>query len=169
MTNVVDTQADHRQRVLRALGVTLYGLRGRFRPDQGVTPADEAASMSMTAAADGAAACVLVLPGDCDARQRTQVEHIMQALGGVFAQAVQVGVAGGELTAEVPPAHAYLAFGEAQARALGRSLSSDAVNQAQVVLLDAPEALFDAAGKRRLWQAVGGLRRHWHDRAGRLE
>lgn len=165
MMATVNARTDHRQRLLRALGVTPYGLRARFRPDQdGVDAGDAVLATPSTTSAD-ASACVLILPGDCNARDRAHVQQIMQALGGVFAQAPQVDVDADQLQSSPPHARAYLAFGEAQARALGRSLPVDVMAQAEVLLLDVPGALRKADGKRRLWQAVGGLRRHWRTMA----
>lgn len=153
MAATMPAPIDHRRRVLRALGVTAYGLRVEFRAD-----ADAGAGESTEATAT----CVLVMPGDCGARERQRVEQVMQALGGLFAEAAQVEVMAGELPS-VPAARAYLAFGTAQAHALGRTLSTDVMAAAEVLLLDAPDALATAAGKRRLWQAVSGLRRLWRD------
>lgn len=163
MAATMPSPIDHRRRVLRALGVTPYGLRARFRADVGEsTDADDRATSPGASAVDATAACVLVMPGDCGARERQRVAQVMQALGGLFAEAVQVEVTAGELPS-VPSARAYLAFGTDQAHALGRALSTEVMAAAEVVLLDAPDALATAAGKRRLWQAVGGLRRLWRD------
>ncbi|HEX7338351.1 MAG TPA: hypothetical protein VF271_00285 [Rhodanobacteraceae bacterium] len=147
---------EHRQHVLRALGVTPY----RLRREMAARSTTETAA---TAAGDGPAACVWILPSGCDARQSALLEHIKHALGPVFAQAAQIEVVGDELATQPPAARAYLALGEAQARALGRVLSVDVMARAEVVLLDRPDALLRAEGKRRLWQAVAGLRRRWLD------
>jgi len=165
MAATVPSPIDHRRRVLRALGVTPYGLRARFRADAGESTDagnDNSASAPRAPAVEVTASCVLVMPGDCGVRERQRVERIMQALGGLFARAVRVEVTAGELPS-VPSARAYLAFGTDQAHALGRALSTEVMAAAEVVLLDAPDALATAVGKRRLWQAVGGLRRLWRD------
>jgi|SRR5699024_1733866 len=152
MHAAVPTPGRQRRRILRALDVTPYVLRA-------ASPAAEVPAR--TSADDATIACVLVLPENCSARQQRAVTGAMQALGDAFAQAPQVVVAGGELRDPAPPASAYLAFGDAQARALGRRLSADIMARAEVLLLDEPQVLLTGAGKRRLWQAVSGLRRHW--------
>ncbi len=143
------TSADrrhHRERVLRALGVTPLGLRRRLASDH-ATPGAAAASHT----------CVLVLPQQCDARQRALLDRIMRVFGPGFARASRVVVTAGELAPPLPPADAYLAFGPAQARALDQC----APGEAEVLSLDPPAALFDAAGKRRLWEALRALLRRW--------
>jgi len=61
---------------------------------------------------------------------------------------------------QVPRAPAYLVFGQAQAHALGRALTAEAMHDAHIVLADAPaEILAQAAAKRRLWLAMRTLRR----------
>ncbi len=149
---------EHRQRVLHALGVTTYVLRAR--PGDARTPA------SATVPDAAACRCVLVLPEGATEDQQHFLDRVMQALGGDFAGARRVVVTAGELHGPVPEASAYLAFGEAQARALGRSLPAVTAAAAEVLLLDEPQALRGGDGKRRLWQAVRGLRRHWRDTAG---
>ncbi len=149
----------HRRRLLQALGVVPYVLRGRVQEEP------QAAAETRHARV-GPAVCVLVLPAECGARPSRLIEQAMRALGAGFAGAPSVRVVDGGIGAPVPQAQAYLAFGEAQARALGRTLSRDVVAAAQVVLLDPPQAMLVAEGKRRLWQAVAGLRRHWRTRDG---
>lgn len=150
--------ADHRQRILQALGVMPLALRRR----QAAT-AEPPENRIMGAV--GSTPCVLVMPEGGNERQQRLVTRAMQALGGGFARAPRVVVKAGELDEPVPPASAYLAFGDAQARALGRSLPTAVMAAAEVLLLDEPHILLEAAGKRRLWQAVGGLRRHWRKTA----
>lgn len=151
---------DHRQRVLRALGVTPYVRRARHGMVDDA-PAGGVVNPAVPQAVAGSCPCVLVLPEGCTQRQQHLVTRVMRALGEGFAQAPRVIVTGGELHQPVPPASAYLAFGESQARALGRSLPAAVMAAAEVLLLDDPHALLQADGKRRLWQAIGGLRRHW--------
>ena len=52
-----------------------------------------------------------------------------------------------------------VAFGQAQAHALGRELPSAVLNAAQIVLADEPAVLLAGAAKRRLWTALRQLRR----------
>lgn len=161
MTMIAPARMDHRQHVLRALGVTPYGLRARFGPSHAQSDPG-----GTTAAHGEAASCVLVLPDHCDARQRTLLDRIVQALDRWVVPVERLGVAGGELATPAPRADVYLAFGEAQARALEQALPAAALAQAQVLQLDAPADLFRAAGKRRLWQAVRGLHQRVPDMPG---
>lgn len=149
--------AGRRQHILRALGVTPYVLRGRREAD--VLPAASEGDRA------GPVSCVLVMPEGCTERLQRLVMRVMQALGDGFAGAPRAVVKAGDLDAPVPTASAYLAFGETQARALGRSLPAAVMAAAEVLLLDEPQALLEAGGKRRLWQAVSGLRRHWRETA----
>ncbi|HEX7341110.1 MAG TPA: hypothetical protein VF269_02420 [Rhodanobacteraceae bacterium] len=155
MTVTAAVDANHRQRILHALGVTMYALRGNCRP----MSAGDSAIAAPPWPATGPGTVALVLPEGVTARERGQVDRIMQALGGAFVQAPGLVVTAGELPAPVPPATVYLVFGKAQAQALGRGLDTDVMAQAEVLLLDSPDRLFQAEGKRRLWQALGGLRR----------
>ena len=91
----------------------------------------------------------------------------MHGFGAAFARAPRVEVVEGRVDGDVPTARAYLAFGEAQARALGVALNAETMAVADVILLDPPEQLLQAAGKRRLWSAINALRRRWRQaRAG---
>lgn len=142
----------HRIRVLRALGVTPWVRR---MPD---TPARDAAALVAQDVA--AASCVVLLPADCPARELDLLGRALAACGSALARAGRILVRDGQPLAEVPSARVYLAFGEAQAHALGRQLSAEAMRQAQVVLADAPsQVLAGGAGKRRLWAALRQVRR----------
>lgn len=153
---------DHRQRILQALGVMPLALRRRQATM--VEPPENHAMGTI-----GSTPCVLVMPEGGTERQQRLVMQAMQALGGGFARAPRMTVKAGELDEPVPPASAYLVFGESQARALGRSLPTAVMAAAEVLLLDEPQTLLEAAGKRRLWQAVSGLRRHWRETAQTTE
>lgn len=144
-----------RAQVLRAMGVTLYRLR-----DAGpAAPADSAPTPVAIAPAPVHAQCVLVLPAGCTSRQMDLVGRAMAAFGAAFARAPRMMAVDDELPAPIPAAAAYLAFGEAQARALGRALPAATMAYAQVALLDEPAQLSAADGKRRLWNALKTLRR----------
>lgn len=145
----------HRQRLLRALGVVPYVLR---------RGGDEPVSAVVSVA--GSAVCVLVLPEACGRRESDLIERAMTRLGRGFQPAVRVSVADGQLSDEVPHVGLYLAFGEAQAQALGRALPGKVVEAAEVILLDSPEALFRPEAKRRLWQSTGHWRRTRHGARG---
>lgn len=142
----------HREQVLRAMGVTVYRLRD-------ATSAAAADAPAGVVPAPVHATCVLVLPAGCTPRQLDLVGRAMTAFGAAFARAPRIEVVDGEVAVAVPVATAYLAFGEAQARALGRVLPAAAMAAAQVALLDVPARLSDAAGKRGLWNAMKALRR----------
>jgi hypothetical protein len=146
--------ADHRARVLRALGVTPWQRRA--------APAAVTAGEPEYATADMAAnvACVVVLPQDCSARELDLVGRALNASGAALARAARVTVSGGQLAAGVPEAQAYLVFGEAQAHALGRALPAAVMHQAQIVLADEPALVLTSAdAKRRLWNALRSVRR----------
>ncbi len=147
-----------RDRRLHALGVTPYVLRGRRPAD--VTDAVEAPVEASTGAASSAVLpCTLLLPATCTPRELDRIGRILHAFGADFARAPRVQVPAGGLREAPPSARAYLAFGEAQARALGQMLSAAAMRDAEVVLLDAPGALGQGAAKQRLWLAMKALQR----------
>lgn len=141
-----------REQVLRAMGVTVYRLRD-------VVPAAVGDAPAGVAPVPVRATCVLVLPAGCTPRELDLVGRAMTAFGPAFARAARVEVVDGEVAVAIPAATAYLAFGEAQARALGRALPAAAMAAAQVALLDVPARLSGAAGKRGLWNALKALRR----------
>lgn len=143
----------HRGRVLRALGLTPW--QRRQVADVEALVADEAPP-SAAASAD----CVVLLPAGCDARELDLLGRALTSGGSALARAARVKVQPGEEEIAVPQARAYLACGEAQAHALGRSLPMQVTAQAQIVLVDEPARLLgDAAAKRRLWIALRTLRR----------
>lgn len=147
--------ASHRDRVLRALGVTPWVRRvPADLPMLIAEPAQPAADL------DGGVACVVVLPEGCSTRELDLLGRALNACGATLARAARVTVRGGQLAGDVPEARAYLVFGEAQAHALGRTLPAAAMHQAQIVLADEPAlVLTDAGAKRRLWSALRSLRR----------
>ncbi|MEO8778460.1 MAG: hypothetical protein ABI389_07280 [Rhodanobacter sp.] len=141
----------HRLQVLRALGLTPWVRRATVAaPVPDIAPPSDGEKVP----------CVVILPEHCTVRELDLLGRALSATGAWLARAARVRVKSGELTAEVPPARAYLVFGEAQAHALGRALPAAAVNQALVVLADEPAlVLGSAAAKRRLWNALRSLRR----------
>jgi hypothetical protein len=148
--------ADHRARVLRALGVTPW--QRRAAPAAVAAGGPEHAAAAPDVAAN--VACVVVLPQDCSARELDLVGRALNACGAVLARAARVTVSDGQLAAGVPEAQAYLVFGEAQAHALGRTLPAAAMHRAQIVLADEPALVLTSAGaKRRLWNALRSVRR----------
>jgi hypothetical protein len=147
--------AAHRARVLRALGVTPWVRRS-------VTPGPVEAAADRLAS-DGAIGfgprCVVVLAEDEGERELGLLDRALESAGPALAQAARVAAHDGQLV-DVPPAEAYLVFGEAQAHALGRTLAAEVLQRAQIVLVDPlPTLLCDPAAKRRLWMALRGLRR----------
>lgn len=146
------TQADHRGRVLRALGVTPWVRRD--------VPLAEPTAAVVVAEPDGPVTCVVVLPDGCDARQLDLVGRALTACGAALARAARLVVRDGQLAPPVPEAQAYLVFGEAQAHALGRVLPATVMHRAQIVLVDEPSlVLRSAEAKRRLWNALRSVRR----------
>lgn len=148
--------ASHRDRVLRALGVTPWVRRAM--PD--LLPGLAESNPLMMDAAAGIA-CVVVLPEGCSTRELDLLGRALNACGAMLARAARITVSDdGQLGGNVPVARAYLVFGEAQAHALGRALPAAAMNQAQIVLADEPaQVLTSASAKRRLWNALRSLRR----------
>ena len=145
----------HRDRVLRALGLTPWVRR--TLPD---LVARTVESNPLMADADSGVVCVVVLPEGCSTRELDLLGRALNACGATLARAARVTVSGGQLAADLPEARAYLVFGEAQAHALGRSLPAAAMHQAQIVLADEPALVLTSAGaKRRLWSALRSLRR----------
>jgi hypothetical protein len=150
--------ASHRARVLQALGVTPWVRRAATGDAPAVT---EPAQAVDTAVDNGAGvACVVVLPEGCSTRELDLLGRAFSAFGALLARAARVTVSGGHLAANVPEARAYLVFGEAQAHALGRTLSPTVMQRAQIVLADEPALVLTRAdAKRRLWSALRSLRR----------
>lgn len=147
--------AGHRDRVLRALGVTPWVRRTARELQVGAIEPNP--PMADTAAG---VACVIVLPEGCSTRELDLLGRALNACGAALARAARVMVRGGQLAGDLPEARAYLVFGEAQAHALGRTLSAVAMHQAQIVLADEPALVLTSAGaKRRLWSALRSLRR----------
>jgi len=147
--------ASHRDRLLRALGVTPWVRRA---PAGSSAPAAE--SVPFAAASGSGVACVVVLPEACSTRELDLLGRAFNACGAALARAARVTVQAGQLAGNVPEARAYLVFGEAQAHALGRALPAAVMHKAQIVLADEPALVLTSAGaKRRLWSALRSLRR----------
>ncbi len=148
--------ANQRVRVLRALGVTPWVQRvERSVP---VTNAVEPVLPTHDLAVG--VACVVVLPEGGSTRELDLLGRLLNACGTTLARAARVRVVGGQLTADVPHARAYLVFGEAQAHALGRTLPAAVMHRAQIVLADELTLVLTTAdAKRRLWSALRNLRR----------
>lgn len=150
--------ADRRERVLHALGVTPWVLRETSAVSADL--AGPAQRESTVADAPAGAVCVVVLPEGCSARELDLLGRALNACGATLARAARVTVSAGQLAADVPQAKAYLVFGEAQAHALGRNLPAAVLHRAQIVLADEPAlVLTSAAAKRRLWNALRSVRR----------
>ncbi|MDO1528269.1 hypothetical protein QMK61_05415 [Fulvimonas sp. R45] len=144
------TQAAHRARLLRALGVTPW--RRRAAP---AVPERESSVAAMPAAEPD---CVVLLPAGCAPRELDLLGRAFLAFGPRLARAARIEVGAAPLQA--PRARAYLALGEAQAHALGRDLPAEWLHQAHVVLADTPAVVLAGGdGKRRLWSALRALRR----------
>ena len=147
--------ASHRDRVLRALGVTPWVRRAASDLPAGIVESNPLLADTVIGVA-----CVVVLPEGCSTRELDLLGRALNACGATLARAARVTVSGGQLAADLPEARAYLVFGAAQAHALGRSLPAAAMHRAQIVLADEPAlVLTSAAAKRRLWSALRSLRR----------
>jgi hypothetical protein len=144
--------AAHRTRVLRALGVVAWRRRA-------VAGAMESAAAVSVVGEVGSADVVIVLPPGCAVRELDLLGRALYALGPQLARAARIEASDSDAM-QVPRAKAYLVFGQAQAHTLGRALPADVMRDAHIVLADAPaELLTQAAAKRRLWQALRGVRR----------
>lgn len=144
----------HRTRVMQALGLVPW--QRRQAPPPAVV--EEDASV-VPAGMD--AACVVLLPDGCGTRELDLLGRALNSAGATLARAARLPVRAGQGELDVPVARAYLACGEAQAHALGRSLPMQVTAQAQIVLVDEPARLLrEATAKRRLWIALRTLRRH---------
>lgn len=103
---------------------------------------------------------MVILPEVCSTRALDLLGRAFNACGAPLARAPRIRARGGELAGDVPEARVYLVFGDAQAHALGRALSSVVMNQAHILLADDPALVLTNAGaKRRLWSALRSLRR----------
>ena len=146
--------AGHRARVLRALGLTPWQRR------HGAGGGEAATTDEAPIAAGAHADCVVLLPAVCGARELDLLGRALISSGAALARAARVRVQPGAAEIAVPQARAYLACGEAQAHALGRSLPMQVTAQAQIVLVDEPLRLLgESSAKRRLWIALRTLRR----------
>ena len=135
--------ASHRERVLRALGVTPWVRRvSASRPD-GMAQPDLASSA--VPGTTGGCDCVVILPAGCSTRELDLLGRALSAGGAMLARAARLTVSDGQLAANVPEARAYLVFGEAQAHALGRGLPAAALHRAQIVLADEPALVLTRA------------------------
>lgn len=153
MTVQAQASAMHRERLLRALGVTPWVRRGSGQP----SIQEESLAANATPGMPGD--CVVLLPAGCSPRELDLVGRALMGYGPVVARAPRIEVSNGQLPAP-PVARAYLVFGEAQAHALGRELPAAVLSRAHIVLADEPAGvLASAAGKRRLWNALRSLRR----------
>lgn len=147
-----------RARVLHALGITAWQRR-MPQPAHAASTPESLVPSPAGGPMPASSACVVVLPEGCSARELDLLGRALTSYGAVLARAARITVRDGQLVGTVPPVPAYLVFGEAQARALGRELPSAVTRQAQIVLVDEPGQLAGAAAKRRLWSALRQLRR----------
>jgi hypothetical protein len=153
MVALAQSSSAHRERVLRALGVTPWVRRVSVQPEA------VAGSATESSAVRSSGECVVLLPAGCSPRELDLVGRALMACGAAMARAPRIEVSNGQLPS-APEARAYLVFGEAQAHALGRELPAAALSRAHIVLADEPAGvLASAAGKRRLWNALRSVRR----------
>jgi DNA polymerase III psi subunit len=146
--------ADRRERLLRVMGVTPWRLRVGE-----VVAGDDAQSANADPGPGEHVGCVVILPAGSSARELDLLGKALRAFGPVTGRAARLEV-GERGLGQVPVAGAYLVFGEAQARALGRDLPAAVLSAAQIVLVDPPSAILaDSAAKRRLWNGLRALGR----------
>ena len=151
MATLAHASSGHRERVLRALGVTPWVRR--------VSPDVVTETIAIAPATAGPGECVVLLPAGCSQRELDLLGRALMSSGATVARAPRIEVSNGQLPS-APEARAYLVFGEAQAHALGRELPAATLSRAHIVLADEPAGvLTSAAGKRRLWNALRSLRR----------
>lgn len=145
-----------RGEVLQALGITPWVRRA---PAALAEPA--AAEATATSALPlPSSRCVVLLPAGASTRALDLLGRALHAGGAAIARAGRLRVAAGGLDGALPEAPVYLAFGAAQAHALGRELPAAAMAQAHIALVDEPDQLLvDPAAKRRLWVALRQARR----------
>lgn len=147
---------NHRVRVLRALGLVPWTRRAAAHA--AVDAPDEAGAACTAVLPNTGASCAIVLAEHCSSHALDLLGRALHAGGPLIARAGRVHVRDGSLAA-LPAAAVYLAFGEAQAEILRRSLSVDAARGSDIVIVDELAAILaDGAAKRRLWIALRGLR-----------
>ncbi|MGN6092976.1 MAG: hypothetical protein ACTHOL_11545 [Luteibacter jiangsuensis] len=142
---------DRRQRLLKVMGITPWRLRtGPVATGMEAVPANDAAGTVQTA-------CVVVLPAGASERELDLVGRALRAYGPATGRAARLE-AGERGLGDIPVAKAYIVFGEAQAKALGRDLPAAVMSAAQILLVDTPAAILkDPAAKRRLWNGLRTL------------
>lgn len=148
------TRAARRARILRALDIVPWVQRSVATVERSNDRLER-----------GSVPCVVVLPAGCSTRELDLLGRALTAGGGSVARAPRLVVEQGKLPGAVPEALTYLVFGQSQAHALGRTLSAQAMHQAQIVLADEPALILSAAdAKRRLWSALRSVRRALKER-----
>lgn len=147
----------HRERLLRALGVTPWVRRRQFTTGM-PTASDTEETVAGLHASPGDS--IVLLPAGCPVALLDLLGRAFSAYGPSLARAARIEVGADGQLGQVPEARAYLVFGQAQAHALGRVLPAAVLNRAQIVLADEPhEIRANGEGKRRLWNALRSLRR----------
>jgi hypothetical protein len=142
--------AAHRRRVLDALGVTPYVLRGRTA-ESATTPECHGSQV----VAPATVSCVAVVPESTTDRERRLLARALQALGGHRTCAEYIVANDAGLREPPPAARVYLAFGPSARESL-----EGCQPEAEVLALDAPDTLLQPNGKRQLWQALRAWQRH---------
>jgi hypothetical protein len=150
-----------RQRLLEAMGVTLYRQRARASVVQGdAAPANVGAPAEIPAthaALHEAAPLSLVIVG---ARgDRAYADTLARALALMPPQLAFIEATPERLASPPPQAGAYIALGAVFARPLGVELPTTVQQAAQIVVTSAPSEWRNASAKRVLWQTLKPLRR----------
>jgi hypothetical protein len=148
-----------RQRLLEAMGVTLYRRRGTA-PAVAVgevgTPASDAAQAPFADTAT-TAPLALVIVGARAAR--IHADTLAHALALRPAQLAFIEATPERLASSPALAGAYLAMGAVFARPLGGELPTTVQQTAQIVVTSTPAEWRNAGAKRVLWQTLKPLRR----------
>ncbi|GEM_PF-3734583 len=138
-----------RRRVLGALGVVAYRLRGT--PPAGRRHAEPNPADAARQPVAGGSPRLVVVAGD-----RAAAAPLLAALGIAASDTLSLDVRDGRLSATPPVAPAYLVIGEEWARVLGAELPTPVQQAARIVVVPA-RWRGDALAKRLVWQNLRPL------------
>lgn len=148
-----------RQRLLDAMGVTLYRRRDAA-PAVAAGREDASASdhtrVASTASAPTAPLALVIVGARAD---RAHADTLARALALSPSQLTFIEATPERLTSPPPQARAYVALGSAFARPLGVELPTTVQQAAQIVVTSTPAEWRHAGAKRVLWQTLKPLRR----------
>ena len=152
-----------RLRLLEAMGIDVYALRGRE-----AAPVDAAVSAASAAGEAQTRLTVVCANGvRRDARLARLFAQLPHAVGVVAASIEWLEADANDELAGAGDAPAYLVLGAPMARALGVQLSTMQQMSAIIAVADAPRACMgNGLARRALWQALKPIARHLHGRTG---